>query len=298
MSKENQINPNFRVKDYSVSGESFQLIHNKEWDYLETVPKPELDKLAAYYKSDDYISHTDTSRNLFEKVYQLIRSLSLKRKLKLINEALDHDPNSFSASEKKLLDFGCGTGDFLKVAQANGWDVTGIEPNQKARNLANNKCADAAFDTEYLNDLPPNEFDVITLWHVLEHLPDLQNQLHTLERLLTQNGTLVIAVPNYKSKDAKHYKKCWAAYDVPRHLYHFSQKAISKLAVAHKMKVIKTKPMIFDAFYVSLLSEKHKSGHMNPVKALWNGLRSNWSAKQSGEYSSLIYILKKANDSK
>ncbi|GGW57234.1 methyltransferase family protein [Winogradskyella epiphytica] len=276
-----------RVKDYSISGEEFQLLYNNELDLLETFPQPEENKLSEYYKSDDYISHTDTKRNLLEYVYHTVREISLKRKLKLIN--------SFKAESKTLLDIGCGTGDFLETALKNNWEITGIEPNESARKIANSKTNNSVFDTSELEKLQANSFDVITLWHVLEHLPHLENQVALLKRLLKPNGTLVIAVPNYKSYDAQYYKNFWAAYDVPRHLWHFSKTAIDKLFQVEKMSIVKTLPMKFDAYYVCLLSEKYKNGFMNPIKAFWVGWRSNMKAKRSKEYSSHIYVLKRAD---
>lgn len=273
-----------KVKDHSVSGEEFQLIQNKTYGFLETSPQPEAKRQSDYYKTEDYISHTDSKRNLFEKVYHLVRSISLKKKLKLIN--------SLQSLEKNLLDVGCGTGDFLQVAQQNNWNISGIEPNEQARQIANRKTNNSVFNINDLGKFKKHSFDVITLWHVLEHLPNLEQQVLTLKTLLKENGTLIVAVPNHKSNDAKHYKNFWAAYDVPRHLWHFNQDSISKLFALQNMQVVKTKPMKFDAYYVSLLSEKYKSGSMNLFKAFWIGLRSNMKAKRSGEYSSLIYIIK------
>ncbi|TYC15628.1 class I SAM-dependent methyltransferase [Bizionia gelidisalsuginis] len=274
------------VKDFTVSGETFQLLHNSQWDYLQTNPQPSASKLPDYYKSEDYISHTNTQRNLFEKVYHAVRTISLKRKLKLIN--------SFSSSEKKILDVGCGTGDFLAEAQKNKWVITGIEPNEKARTIANSKTGNKIVNTDALETLPSHSFDVITLWHVLEHLPNLEEHIKLFKRLLKKEGTLIIAVPNYKSYDAIYYKQFWAAFDVPRHLWHFSQEAITRLFNKKEMTVVKTLPMVFDAYYVSLLSEKYKKSKWQPVKALWRGVISNWKAKQSSEYSSLIYCITNA----
>ncbi|NCO64098.1 MAG: class I SAM-dependent methyltransferase [Flavobacteriales bacterium] len=264
----------------------FELIYNKKLDFLETKPQPTLDKLSDYYKSEDYISHTDSKRNLFETTYQFIKKIALKKKLKLIN--------TYSKSGKVLLDMGCGTGSFLQIAQQNGWKVLGIEPNQDARKIANNKIGDFVFDVDHLIKLEKERYDVITLWHVLEHLPNIEVHIKIFKRLLKQNGTLIIAVPNYKSYDAQFYKNHWAAFDVPRHLWHFSKTAISKLVALENMKVIKTYPMLFDAFYVSLLSEKYKTGNMNPVRAFWIGLFSNLKGIQTKEYSSIIYCIKKA----
>jgi 2-polyprenyl-3-methyl-5-hydroxy-6-metoxy-1,4-benzoquinol methylase len=272
------------VKDYSVSGEEFQLIHNTEFDYLETTPKPSAENLPEYYKSEDYISHTNSKRNIFEKVYHRVREISLNKKLKLIE--------SFQLEGKTLLDIGCGTGAFLKVAKDNGWSVSGVEPDQDARAIANSITGNTIYNTDQLSKFKDHTFDVITLWHVLEHLPNLDEQVLLFKRVIKPGGTLVIAVPNYKSYDAAYYKNFWAAYDVPRHLWHFSQTAIKRLFAKENLKVVKTLPMVFDAFYVSLLSEKYKNKRMNPFHAFFIGLRSNLKAKRSGEYSSLIYVIK------
>ncbi|WP_178991337.1 class I SAM-dependent methyltransferase [Winogradskyella schleiferi] len=275
------------LKDYSVSKEEFQLLHNKELDMLETYPQPEAEKLSEYYKSEDYISHTDTKRNLLEFAYHKVREICLTRKLKLIN--------SFESESKTLLDIGCGTGDFLETALKDNWNISGIEPNENARQISNSKTNNAVFGSEELSNLKPHTFDVITLWHVLEHLPNLEMHTGLFKKLLKPNGTLVIAVPNFKSYDATYYKNFWAAYDVPRHLWHFSKTSISELFKNENMTLVKTLPMKFDPYYVCLLSEKYKSGFMNPFKAFWIGWLSNRKAKRSKEYSSQIYVLKNAN---
>lgn len=271
------------VKDHSKSGEIFQLLHNEELDMLETVPQPALHKLGDYYESQDYISHTDAKRNLFEKAYHFAKSIALKQKLKLIN--------SFQYEDKFLLDVGCGTGDFLQIAKGNGWAVLGIEPNVQARIIANHKTDNSVFGVEKIKQLDHHTFDVITLWHVLEHLPNLDDEISAIVPLLKPEGTLIIAVPNYKSYDAKYYHEFWAAFDAPRHLWHFSQTSILKLMAKSHMKVTKILPMKFDAFYVSLLSEKYKTGKLNPIRAFWIGMKSNIKAGQTKEYSSLIYMI-------
>ena len=272
-----------KVKDHSVSGEEFQLLYNKKVDFLETFPQPSLDKLPEYYKSEDYISHTDTRRNLFEKIYHVVRKMALKRKLNLIN--------TYVIESNNLLDIGCGTGDFLETAKQNKWTVSGIEPNENARAIANKKANNNVFDSAQLLKLEAHSFDVITLWHVLEHLPELEDHISIFKSLLKPKGTLIIAVPNYKSFDAKYYKNFWAAYDVPRHLWHFSKQSVGHLFSKENMSVVETYPMKFDSYYVSLLSEKYKSGKMNIFKAFRIGFLSNIKAKRSGEYSSLIYVI-------
>jgi 2-polyprenyl-3-methyl-5-hydroxy-6-metoxy-1,4-benzoquinol methylase len=269
-----------KVKDYSVSKEIFDLHHNPEFDMLITFPKPSLEKLPSYYESEDYISHTDGKRSLFEKMYHFVKNIALQNKLKLIN----------SQSEKgKLLDIGAGTGDFLMVAKNDGWQITGIEPGEKPKNIAIKKGV--AFANN-LAELENNSFDVITMWHVLEHVPDLELQIKELKRLIKPNGTILIAVPNFKSYDANYYGTYWAAFDVPRHLWHFSKTAIEKLFAIENLKLTKVLPMKFDSFYVSLLSEKYKNGKMNFIKAFWVGWKSNRFGNRNLEYSSHIYVIK------
>lgn len=273
----------FKIKDHSVSNEYFELKKNSKYGFLETTPLPDVSELVKYYETEEYISHTDSKRNLFEKVYHLVRNYAIKNKITLINK---------EQTKGQLLDIGCGTGDFLFAAKNNGWKVTGIEPNEKARNIANKKNNNSVFDNSQLNNLKENSFDVITLWHVLEHLPNLENDILIFKKLLKPSGSLIIAVPNYNSFDANYYKEFWAAYDVPRHLWHFSQNSIKSLFNNFNINLTNTLPMKFDAFYVSLLSEKYKSGKKNIFNAFYIGLRSNLKAFRSSEYSSLIYVFK------
>ena len=269
------------VKDYSVSQETFDLYHDEELDMLITYPQPSLENLGKYYESVDYISHTDSKRSLFEKCYHFIKSVALKNKLNLVN--------SLQPAKGSVLDIGAGTGDFLSVVKENGWNTIGVEPSEKAKAIAKRKGVSFVEET---SELENNSFDVITMWHVLEHVPNLDNQIKELKRLLKPNGSLIIAVPNFKSFDAKQYGNFWAAYDVPIHFWHFSKTAIKKLFAKEDMELVKVLPMKFDSFYVSLLSEKYKTGKMNFVKAFFIGLQSNWKAKKNFEYSSHIYVLK------
>lgn len=270
-----------KVKDHSVSNENFELLIDEELQLLKTFPQPSLDVLPKYYESDDYISHTDGKRSLFEKVYHIIKSYSLKKKVQLIN--------SFHPQKGRILDIGSGTGDFLATAKANGWLITGLEPSEKAKNNAISKGV--SFEND-IKSIENQSFDVITMWHVLEHVPDIEQQIKELKRLLKPNGTIIIAVPNFKSFDANHYREFWAAYDAPRHLWHFSKISIEKLFARENMKLVKILPMVFDSFYVSLLSEKYKNGKMNFFNAFLVGLKSNVKAKQTLEYSSHIYVIK------
>ncbi|SMO52806.1 class I SAM-dependent methyltransferase [Solitalea koreensis] len=270
-------------KDHTVSGQEFTILLDEQSGLLVTTPRPPLDELGKYYESEAYISHTDGNKGLFEKAYQLVRKYALKNKLRLISK---HKKTG------KLLDIGCGTGAFLETCMKAGWTITGVEPGEKAAKLASNKTGKNIYPSLFEKELNGEQFDVITMWHVLEHMPDLPATIARLKNLLKPDGLLVIAVPNYNSYDAVHYGKYWAAYDVPRHLFHFSQRSINELVSVESMQVTETRPMIFDSYYVSLLSEQHKYGQKRWLPAFFTGLHSNLKAQQTGEYSSLIYLIK------
>lgn len=269
-----------KTKDFSISKEQFELYHDATLDILVTKPEPE--DLAKYYESDAYISHTDAKNTWLEQCYQRVKKYSLKKKVSLINYYVN--------KEKTLLDVGAGTGDFLNAASDKGWKTSGTEPNPYARDNAAQKGLELQKDIAAFSD---ESYEVITLWHVLEHIPELEQQIEAILSLLAPKGTLVIAVPNFNSYDARHYKEYWAAYDVPRHLWHFSKTGISKIFAKHHCKVVATKPLWFDSFYVALLSEKYKHGKQRPISAFLIGLWSNLSALFTNECSSHIYILKK-----
>lgn len=269
-----------KTKDFSISNEEFNLFHDEELDMLVTRPQPE--NLDLYYDSDVYISHTDAKNSLIDRLYQVVKRFNLKRKLSLASK--------YCKGEKRILDIGAGTGDFILMARQKGWSYAGIEPNVLARAKSHEKGIELS---ENLEEVKGRKFKIITLWHVLEHLPNLEKQIEDIKGFLDDDGALIIAVPNFRSHDAAHYKKYWAAYDVPRHLWHFSKKAIAGIFAKHQMKVIKTKPMWFDSFYVSILSEKYKGKRFSIFGGFFHGLYSNIKALGSKEHSSLIYVLKK-----
>jgi 2-polyprenyl-3-methyl-5-hydroxy-6-metoxy-1,4-benzoquinol methylase len=274
------LEPFLQCKDYTVSEELYDVKINRTYDMLVTFPVPK--NLEEYYKSDNYISHTDSKKSFFDKIYQFVKNVTLQKKLDLIN--------SFGSENNTILDVGAGTGDFLKTCLQKKWNVFGIEPNQQAREVAKEKGIVLHND---LGAYSNKKFDIITLWHVLEHVENLSEFISQLDNLLSENGKLIVAVPNYKSDDANYYKEFWAAFDVPRHLWHFSQQSISKIFTAKNFVVEKTLPMKFDSFYVSMLSEKYKTGKMKFLNGFWRGFVSNWKARSTSEYSSLIYIIKK-----
>lgn len=275
------LKPHLDIRDHSVSKEVFSVCKSESYDLLATWPQPAPTDLGRYYESDDYISHTDGKRSLFEKAYHLVKRYALRQKCTLLLRY---------ATKGKLLDIGAGTGDFLSTAKAEGWDVVGFEPSRKARGIARSKGVRLVDETQ---ELETESCDAITMWHVLEHVPDPARQLAELRRLIKPDGVIFIAVPNFKSYDAEHYGTFWAAYDVPRHLWHFSRSAIEKLAAEQQLHVEAVLPMKFDAFYVSLLSEKYRSGKMNFLRAFAIGWKSNARARRNGAYSSLIYVLKR-----
>lgn len=269
------------VKDYLVSGERFELWQNEEYDLLKTIPVPSPDELIKYYDSAAYISHSDKSTGLFSFLYQTVKKWSLKKKVQIIEDLQKKD--------RTLLDIGAGTGEFLLTAKMKGWKTVGMEPIKKAREIAETKNLEIYSD---LKEIPDQRFDIITLWHVLEHIPNLNETIAILNELLTEDGTLIIAVPNFKSYDAIKYNEFWAAYDVPRHLWHFSSTSIKKL-FAHNFNFRKQLPLFYDSFYVSLLSEKYRTKRSFSLRGFWIGMKSNWKARKTGEFSSLIYILDK-----
>jgi 2-polyprenyl-3-methyl-5-hydroxy-6-metoxy-1,4-benzoquinol methylase len=275
----NDLIPLLRCKDHTVSGDYFELKQHEEYEMLVTAPVPE--DLAKYYKSTAYISHTDSRKTFFDKVYQIVKNHTLQQKLYLLN--------SFKTSAKSVLDVGAGTGDFLSICKNNTWTTLGVEPSAVARGIAKEK---GIYLKTNLSEIKDQQFDVISLWHVLEHVENLKETIIKLKSLLKPGGVIVVAVPNYKSNDAQFYKEYWAAYDVPRHLWHFSQKAIASLFAEVEMTVAKIVPMKFDSYYVSLLSEKYKTGIANPIVAFYRGFVSNVKARSTLEYSSLIYIIK------
>ncbi len=281
--KNNKKETYISTKDFLISGETFDLLRDTETEMLVTFPQPSKQNLHKYYQSSSYISHTDSKKGLTSFLYQWVKKRAIKNKLNLILK--------LNNGTGRLLDIGSGTGEFLKKANDAGWIVNGVEPNENARKLAAKKKIHLR---ESIDDFSNEKFDVVTLWHVLEHLPELEDSIIKIEELLKPKGILIVAVPNYKSYDAKYYKQYWAGYDVPRHLWHFSKTSMTCL-FSEKIKLQKIEPLLFDSFYVSLLSEKYKTGNSFSIKALFIGLISNIHAWKTKEYSSLIYCFKKSN---
>ena len=272
-------------RDHFLTGESFELVYNESKDLLITTPRPSSPELSRYYESLDYQSHSTRIKSFFDLVYFLIRKISTRRKLKLIRK--------FRTQQNNLLDVGAGIGYFLNSASNSGWNSIGVELSDTARSIANNARSNSVKEMNHLDSLQQNTFDVVTLWHVLEHMGDLDYEIKRIKGLLGPNGRIVVAVPNFKSYDADYFKEYWAGYDVPRHLWHFSRSSISKLFKKHGLKIESIHPMIFDSFYISLMSTKYKFGKISYIKGILIGLVSNIKAIFSKEYSSLIYVIKR-----
>ncbi len=269
-----------KTKDYLVTQEAFDLVHDADTGLLITYPVPQ--DLQAYYNSNDYISHTDNRKGLLPFLYQTVKKIMLRQKYHLIRR--------LQSNTSSLLDIGAGTGDFLQYMKSKNWSVQGLEPNQQARKLAAQKHIHLF---ESFKTLDSTSVSVITMWHVLEHVPNLPQTLSLIHNHLNSQGHLIIAVPNYNSLDARYYKGHWAAYDTPRHLWHFNKHTITRLVTEHGFQHIRTKPMLFDSFYVSLLSEKYKKTIIPYLPAFIIGILSNFCGLFTKEYSSHIYIFQK-----
>lgn len=271
-------------KDHLVSHRNFFIVKCNACSFRFTNPRPDEGEISTYYNSKQYISHNDSSNGIIGTVYRLVRGYALQSKLKLINR--------LNGGAGRVLDVGCGTGAFLETCKASGWNIAGIEPDPTAR---------AATMKRLQIDVPPSLdrlsraelFDVITLWHVLEHVHNLDQTVRQLKKLLSEEGALLIAVPNSDSYDATYFKENWAAYDIPRHLYHFTPSTIESIFRKHGFRLVEQRPMLFDAFYIALLSTRYKTGKTDYLKSVRVGLASNAKAQQTGNFSSIIYLLEK-----
>ena len=208
--------------DHTVSGEIFPILTCNDCSGKFTSNAPDLTGIGRYYQSDAYISHTDSRKGLFNTIYQIIRNVTISQKNKFVI-------GKAGLKKGSILDYGCGTGNFLSSMKKSGWKVQGIEPDPNARQKASVAAGEVIHTPDHINQIASSYLDVITLWHVLEHVHDLHHVIAEFKRILKPQGVLVIAVPNHLSYDAKFYRQFWAAYDVPRHLYHFNPASIQQL---------------------------------------------------------------------
>lgn len=269
------------LKDHMITKEDFKIVKCETCGFHFTNPIPSESVIGQYYKSENYISHSSSKAGLINRAYNVVRNITLKNKVKLISRL---------SNGKDLLEIGSGTGHFLKASLNAGFNVQGLEPDEDARLFAKNQFALDLQSLDEITEIESNSKDVITMWHVLEHVYHLKRDVAEFVRVLKNDGVLIIAVPNMNSWDANHYGSFWAAYDVPRHLYHFQESTIKKLFVQFNLDCVEVLPMKFDSYYVSMLSEKYKGG--NVLSGVLNGLKSNLKSKNHG-FSSQIYVFKK-----
>ncbi len=270
--------------DHFLTKNTFNIVKCSNCGLAFTNPRPDAKSIIKYYKSDNYISHSNRKRSPIDIVYHAVRNYTLRQKLHLINR--------FVAKPDKLLDYGCGTGHFLALARKQGWKTIGLEPDYEARIIAQEKLGDDSI-VESLSSISNEQFKIITLFHVLEHVHDLVQTFTSLHKMLLPNGTMIVALPNHLSWDAEKYSTYWAGYDVPRHLYHFHPETFIAFAKNFGLKIVAQLPMKFDSYYVSLLSEKYKGNPLYPLTGFLSGFISNFKARKSKQYSSLIYVLQK-----
>ena len=276
-------------KDYFVTGEIFDICECQTCNFILTAYPPKPNDIGNYYKSETYISHSNTNKGLINKIYHLVRDYMIKKKVRLVKKATGLDTGNH-------LDVGAGIGLFAQAMQKNNWKVEGIETSVDAREVAKSLYNLELKDSDYWGELANNSKDVITLWHVLEHIPNLNDIWVNFNRILKEEGVLVVAVPNPSSYDASIYKSEWAAFDVPRHLWHFTPATLEKLALKHGFELIKIHRMPFDGFYISMMSEKNAGKSFSFIRGFWRGLIGYIQALATKEKSSsLIYVFKKLN---
>ncbi len=279
--------PFLSCTDFFVSGEKFIIKECDSCGFKITKNIENEENIGRYYQSEKYISHSNTSKGLVNSVYHSVRKYMLGRKRHLVEK-------STGLKKGQLLDVGTGTGFFLNEMKVHGWQVTGTEKSSDARDFAKKEFNLENLPSEGLFNLKSNSFDVITLWHVLEHIHRLNENMETFHRLLKAEGKLIIAVPNHDSADAKHYREYWAAYDVPRHIWHFAPEQMKLFGKKHGFKLESLHTMPFDSFYVSILSEKYKKSKLSLLKGIFYG-KISWlnSIFNPGKCSSVIYVFQK-----
>lgn len=272
------------LKDLFLTQEPFKILECKECGLLYTTPRPNKDEIGRYYKSEEYYSHQENKEGFIPKVYEKVKSVNLKNKYGIATEGKE---------KGKALDIGCGVGDFLHTMEQHGWDCTGVEPSEDAKAIAKKRIKGQLLSSEEQEYLPDNNFDVITMWHVLEHVDDIRWQIQQLHRLCKPGGRIIIALPNYKSYDGQYYKAEWAAYDVPRHLNHFNKETLIKILEESGLRHVKTEKLVWDAYYISYMSEKYRKHNLPLLRGAFRGLISNCKARKTGEWSSLVYVFER-----
>ena len=279
-----------KLKDYFLTQENFEIFECDNCKLLFTTPRPNKSIIGKYYKSEDYLSHNEHKKGIIPWIYNQVKKINIRKKFSIT--ALNRTLINGNCTKPHILDFGCGVGDFLHFAKQKGCEISGCDMSEDARIWASMKLGKSIVTPEEIFALPHSTFDIITMWHVLEHIDNLKFHIDQLHRLLKDNGRLVIAVPNYKSFDAEHYKDKWAAYDVPRHLNHFHKESLKNI-FAGSFELDEIHPLKWDAFYISMMSENYIGKGNSFFKGILTGWKSNRKARKTGEYSSLVYIFHK-----
>lgn len=280
------ITKGIELKDHKISQELFQLASCDDCGQLFTQNPPDELNSGAYYKSERYISHSNSTKGVINYLYHIVRVYMLRKKRKIIAGV---------STSRKLIDIGCGTGYFLNQMHSNGYTTKGVERSPEARRFCIDNFGLDVVSPEYLfDDLVQEKFELATMWHVLEHLYDPHKYLKAIHKILKDESYLFVAVPNYKSYDAEYYRQFWAGYDVPRHLWHFDAPTVTNLVEGVGFKLVSLHRLPFDAYYVSLLSESYKGNRFFVFAGLLNGLKSQivslFNLKRT---SSILYVFKK-----
>ena len=265
------------VVDYFLTKEKFKIQKTSVPGLLKTTPTPTKEDIIKYYKSERYISHNSRKTGLFFFFYRFLRSINFYVKYRFL---------SSTKNNQNVLDFGSGEGYFLNKLQKKGIKACGVDSSETP-------SLTSVYKSIFAEQLNNQKFSHITAWHSIEHVHDLEKTISRMYDLLDEKGTIIVGVPNYLSFDARYYKRFWAAYDVPRHLWHFDKKSLKEVFENKGFRLVKSSPMILDAYYVSLLSESYKKSTLKILKSIFVGTISNALALFTKEYSSNIFVFTK-----
>lgn len=270
------------AQDWGYSKKYFEIVKCSKCSFSFTQDVPDQEDIVVYYRHSDYVSHTDTNEGLFFKVYHKVREHMLNKKRAWVEN---------HTKKGSVLDIGAATGYFLANLKNNGWQVFGFEPEESAREIAKSKNGIDLIDNFTPLFKEGKKFNAITMWHVLEHVHELNLYFEHFKKLLNDDGKVFIAVPNHDSLDACFYKEKWAAWDMPKHLWHFNPASLKALAEKHNFELVKMYGLPFDAFYVSLLSTQSFLGKLvAPFIGLVSFVNETINVKKS---SSVLYVLKR-----
>ena len=274
------------VPDWLVSKEVFELQQCEQCQFVFTANAPLEKDAGPYYNSEEYVEHSDTSSGLIYSVYHVARRAMLHYKYIKIKRL---------HAGKKLLDVGSGSGYFLNFMKKKGYNVTGVEISKKAVALCKKNFGIKAHSpSEFLEEKLDTDYDIISLWHVFEHVYSYDAYFELFSKSLNNNGYLILALPNCDSQDARMNKSYWGAYDTPRHIWHFTSKTIELFAMGRGFKMIKKHRMPLDPFFNVMVSDSYKDKFtflpLTLLKGLYSYIISLLNIEKS---SSIIYIFQK-----